>query len=113
MVEFDAEASPFVVWEGAHEIVRKSFVERFDGLSPELWGDEDVTETYHQTRRVVFETCKRVKVTARPGEAFVVHRLMLHGVAPWVKTASAGEDGRMILYFRPAFGGPSNWLTDP
>ena len=113
MLEFEPDASPFIVWEGSHEIVRKAFVERFDGLPAEQWGDEDVTAVYHQTRREVFETCSRVKVSARPGEAFVVHRLALHGVAPWAETASAGEDGRMICYFRPDYRGPLGWLSAP
>ncbi len=29
MVEFDREASPFVVWEGSHEIMRDIFAARF------------------------------------------------------------------------------------
>ena len=113
MVEFDAQASPFIVWEGSHEIVRKAFVERFDGLKPEQWEDEDVTAIYQRTRREVFESCKRVEVAARPGEAFVVHRLALHGVAPWLETARAGKDGRMICYFRPDYGDAFSWLTNP
>ena len=113
MVEFDEQASPFVVWEGSHELVRKAFVERFAGLAPEKWRDEDVTKIYHQTRREVFDTCKRVQIGARPGEAFVVHRLALHGMAPWVNSAQAGKDGRMICYFRPELGGPLSWLSAP
>ena len=113
MVDFSPDACPFVVWEGAHECVRNAFAERFEDLPPEHWSDEDVTEVYHQTRRDIFENCPRVEITARPGEAFVVHRLMLHGVARWHPRASAGKDGRMICYFRPEYGGPASWLTDP
>ena len=53
-----------------------------------------------------FESCERVVVHAEPGEAYIVHRLALHGVAPWVDGAEAGPDGRMIVYFRPEIGGP-------
>ena len=113
MVEFSADASPFVVWEGSHEIIREAVNERFDGLPPDRWGDEDVTEAYHQMRRTVFETCKRVEITARPGEAFIAHRLIVHGVAPWADSAIAGKDGRMICYFRPIIGGPVEWLRAP
>ena len=112
MHEFAENASPFVVWEGSHEIVREAFLKRFDGLSPEKWGDEDVTAVYQQTRRRVFESCNRVKIVARPGEAFIVHRLALHGMAPWVADVTAGGVERMICYFRPEFGGAINWLTD-
>ena len=63
-------------------------------------------------RRRIFAECPRVAVIARPGEAYAIHRLALHGVAPWQEEAPAGPDGRMIAYFRPALeraladGGP-------
>lgn len=113
MVEFSADASPFVVWEGSHEIIRAAVNERFDDLPSDQWGDEDITEVYHQMRQTVFETCKRVEIAAMPGEAFIAHRLIVHGVAPWAESATAGEDGRMICYFRPMMGGPVEWLTAP
>ncbi len=113
MVEFSLDASPFVVWEGSHEVIRSDVKARFGNLPPDQWGDEDITETYHQARQRVFETCKRVEITARPGEAFITHRLALHGVAPWGESAHADEDGRMICYFRPDIGGPLEWLMAP
>tara|TARA_Y100000588_G_scaffold260120_1_gene274719 strand:+ start:316 stop:1107 length:792 start_codon:yes stop_codon:yes gene_type:complete len=113
MVEFSADACPFIVWEGSHEWIRSALMERFDGVPPHSWRDEDVTQIYHQTRREVFDNCPRISISARPGEAFLVHRLMLHGVAPWAPSAVAGKDGRMICYFRPTHGGPANWLNDP
>ena len=113
MVEFSLDASPFVVWEGSHEIIRSDVKARFGDLPPDQWGDEDITETYHQARQRVFATCKRVEITARPGEAFITHRLALHGVAPWGESAHADEDGRMICYFRPDIGGPLEWLMAP
>ena len=63
--------------------------------------------------RRVFDTCERVEIAAKPGEAYVAHRLVLHGVAPWAESATAGEEGRMICYFRPISGGPKEWLTAP
>lgn len=113
LIEFDPGASPFVVWEGSHHRIRDAFRKRFAGVSPATWESEDVTEIYQQTRRGVFDHCARVEVAVRPGEAFVVHRLTLHGVARWAERARAGQDGRMILYFRPTFGSPVNWLNDP
>jgi hypothetical protein len=86
---------------------------RFGDLPPNQWGEEDVTQDYHQMRRAVFANCKRVEIAARPGEAFIAHRLTVHGVAPWAESATAGEDGRMICYFRPIVGGPMQWLTAP
>ena len=107
-------ASPLVVWEGSHEIVRAALRARFAGLAPERWPDEDITDAYVAARRAVFEHCKRVPVHARPGEAYIVHRLALHGVAPW--TAGASASRRMIIYLRPdPFPGttPGWWLERP
>ncbi|MGI9465267.1 MAG: hypothetical protein ACR2OM_15090 [Aestuariivirgaceae bacterium] len=113
LVEASADAAPFVIWRGSHKIIRDAFMAFLDGIAPEGWGEVDVTETYKAVRREIFETCERVVVTARPGEAYLVHRLALHGVAPWAPEAMAGPDGRMIAYFRPQIGGPADWLNAP
>ena len=108
------EASPLVVWEGSHEIMRAAFAEALDGVAPDNWAEVDLTEVYTATRRVVFETCRRIEVSAAPGEAYAVHRLALHGVAPWREGAEAPPEGRMIAYFRPEFVGEKEaWLTAP
>lgn len=112
MVEFDAGASPFVVWEGAHEVMRDAFALRFAGLPSAQWGEQDITEVYHAAREQVFAACKRVEIHARPGEAFLAHRLVLHGMAPWRDDAVASADGRMICYFRPDTFGPYEWLNN-
>ena len=113
MGEFSADASPLVVWEGSHEVIRAAIKARFESLPPDRWGEEDITDAYHEARRSVFDTCKRVEISGGPGEAFITHRLILHGVAPWGVSASAGADGRMIVYFRPDIGGPVEWLMAP
>lgn len=113
LVEYDADASPFVVWEGSHGIIREVFASRFAGLPPEQWGGLDITEVYHAAREQVFASCERVEIHARPGEAFLAHRLILHGMAPWREGAYATTDGRMICYFRPDPFGPYEWLNNP
>ena len=113
MVEFDAAASPFVIWEGSHEVMRDSFNERLAGIDARDWGEEDITDAYHAARERVFASCRRVELHARPGEAFLAHRLSLHGTAPWGENAQAGADGRMICYFRPPVLGPREWLDSP
>lgn len=102
-----AGAAPLVVWEGSHHIMREAFARAFDGVAPEHWGDVDVTGIYQDARRRVFETCRRVPVHARPGEAYVIHRLALHGVAPW---SAPDGPGRMIAYFRPLVERVADWL---
>lgn len=105
------DAAPFVVWEGSHEVMRAALRARLAGIPPEHWREADVTDAYVAARRAVFETCPRVEIAARPGEAYVAHRLLLHGVAPWTAPA---EGIRMIAYFRPdPFPGTSpEWWLD-
>ena len=103
-------AAPLVVWEGSHEIMRAALREAFGSVPPGQWGEIDVTAAYQAARRRIFETCPRVVVAAKPGEAYLVHRLALHGVAPWAEEAGAPPDGRMIAYFRPETGTARDWL---
>ena len=109
-----ADAAPLVIWEGSHEIMRAAFHEALKNVPSENWGEVDLTEIYQATRRDVFERCPRVVLAARKGEAVLVHRLALHGVAPWGDTASAPEEGRMIAYFGPEFQGDGpEWIAAP
>lgn len=107
-------AAPMVVWDGSHKIMGDAFRAVLSGRNPTLMNQVDVTETYQAARREVFETCSRVEVHAQPGEAYLLHRHCLHGVAPWGDDATAGPDGRMIAYFRPAEKrGVAGWLESP
>ena len=110
--EVSPEAAPFVAYEGSHHVMRDALRERLSGVDPLLWREEDVTEAYVTARRRVFDTCRRVEIPARPGEAYLAHRLILHGVAPW---RGFDEGMRMVAYFRPdPYPGqsPEWWLTD-
>lgn len=112
--EADAAASPLVVWEGSHHIMRAAFAELLDDRPESVWAELDLTARYHAARREVFETCPRIALPARPGEATLIHRLALHGVAPWGPGARAGPAGRMIAYFRPECApGTRDWLEAP
>ncbi|MFX0540986.1 hypothetical protein ACEWPM_004540 [Roseovarius sp. S4756] len=105
-------ASPLTVWEGSHEVMRSAFAKALGGIASEAWGEVDLTEIYKAARRDVFERCARVTLLAQPGEAVLVHRLALHGVAPWQEGAVAPPEGRMIAYFRPEFRGlGDDWLS--
>ncbi len=111
------DAAPFAVYEGSHEIMRRGLRQRLEGVDPARWAEEDVTEAYHAARREAFEACPRVLLHGRPGEAYLVHRLALHGVAPWGDSAETRP--RAIAYFRPEiddgrYGGDYEaWLTQP
>lgn len=108
------DAAPLVVWEGSHHIMRRAFAAALAGHDPADGPDVDVTDAYHAARRTVFDTCRRVAIPARPGEAILVHRLALHGVAPWAEGAGAETAGRAITYFRPELpGSVGEWLSAP
>jgi len=102
-------ASPLVIWPGSQEIIRAAFAKLYQGVAPEDWGDVDVTQGYQAARRAVFETITPVEVPLQPGEAVLVHRLAIHGVAPW----TAGEGHRAVAYFRPEVDQMGDWLALP
>ncbi len=113
LVEVTAGTAPLVVWEGSHEVIRAAFRGFFAGRSTANRGEADITEIYHQARRQVFASCRRVVVTARPGECYLLHRLALHGIAPWNDVGAGPQDGRVVAYFRPEMKDSEAWLTAP
>ena len=107
------DAAPLVAWEGSHHIMREAFTGVLAGQPFSHWPEIDLTEAYQAARRQVFATCRRVTLPAAPGEVVLLHRQMVHGVAPWGATATASSAGRMIAYFRPQFENPACWLDQP
>lgn len=111
LTETDAEASPLVVWDGSHRIIASALRAVLGPVAPEARAAVDVTDAYQTARRRCFETCRTVPLPAQPGEAVLLHRHCLHGIAPWAPGASAPEDGRMVAYFRPLHpDGQAGWL---
>lgn len=103
-----------MVWESSHAVIRAALAEALAPHPADLWPQVDVAASHHAARARVFATCRRVELPARPGEATLVHRLALHGVAPWQPGALAPPEGRMIAYFRPDCGiSPRAWLEAP
>ena len=105
----DTKASPMVVWEGSHLIMHKAFQTALSPYPAAQWPDIDLSDVYHAARREVFEKCRRVAVHAEPGQAYAIHRLALHGIAPWQAGANAPSEGRMIAYFRPELSDIGEW----
>jgi hypothetical protein len=115
-------ASPLVVWPDSPAIVRRHLAMAFASVPVEQWPDVDVTELYAAARREVFANCERLELSAQPGEAYLLHRLALHGVAPWTASHSHGRKGgegqkdresRMVAYFRPPWrAGMQQFLND-
>ncbi len=108
--ETSSGASPMIVWEGSHRIMREAFLATLKNVPPQNWSEIDLTDTYQAARRQCFEDCPRVAVHAQPGEAYLIDRLALHGVAPWADGATAPREGRVIAYFRPELADIAEWL---
>jgi hypothetical protein len=109
----DSTASPLTVWEGSHQILRAALLKALAGHPPETWGDIDITAPYQAARREIFATCRRITLPVQRGEATLLHRLTLHGVAPWAPGDTAPPEGRMIAYLRPLMPDVQTWLTAP
>ena len=106
-----ATAAPLVMWEGSPAIMRAALAAALAGKDPATWGDVDLTDAYGAARAQVLARCPRRIVTAAPGQAILMHRLAIHGVAPWGE-GTAPPEGRMIAYFRPLLSRPADWLAD-
>ncbi len=114
LTEATEDAAPMVLWEGSHKILRAAFEQALADCPRQTLHEVDITDIYQSARREVFESCRRIELPATPGEAYLLHRHCLHGVAPWAPDASAGPDGRMIAYFRPeCAGGVAEWIESP
>jgi len=97
----DSKAAPLVVWEGSHHIMAQMLRRELAAIEPSDWPEIDLTQPYQAARRRVFETCKRRVIHADPGQAYLLHRMALHGISNWQNGAKAAPEGRAILYFRP------------
>jgi hypothetical protein len=106
-----AGAAPLVVWEGSHRILQAALAAAFAGHAPDRWSEVDVTVAYKAARAEVFRTCRRLPLPVLPGEATLLHRHLLHGVAPWAEGASAPPEGRIIAYFRPQMARVADWIA--
>lgn len=111
--EAAATAAPLVVWEGSHHMMKAAMQQALAGHDPSTWADVDVTDAYTAARRQVFASCNRIELPGTVGEAVLLHRHILHGVAPWADGATAQEPGRMIAYFRPLMGSVADWAQHP
>lgn len=111
LTDCSRDAAPLTLWEGSHLILRAALQAALAPHPPETWAGVDITDAYTAARRRCFETCRRIDVPARPGEAVLMNRLCLHGVSPWGEGAIAPPEGRIIAYFRPQLASVQDWLA--
>lgn len=105
-------AAPLVVWEGSHLILQAALRAALAPHPAETWGDVDITDAYSAARARCFAECPRLELPAQPGEATLLHRHILHGVAPWAEGARAAPEGRVIAYLRPLLPSVAAWADD-
>jgi hypothetical protein len=105
----DVATAPTVVWKGSHVIMQAALKRAVGDKKP---ADVDVTDIYQAARREVFARCEMVALTAKPGEAFLIHRFALHGTDVWdAGFGTMPAEGRMIAFFRPEVTQPDQWLA--
>lgn len=104
-----ADAAPLTIWPGSQRIMGDAFRALIGEQDP---ATVDLTEGYQAARRQCFEQITPQQIVARPGQSILLHRHLLHGVAPWEPQQKAPPEGRMIAYFRPQICG-KEWCLDP
>ncbi len=102
-----SDAAPLTIWPGSQHIMGAALRRLIGAQDP---GQVDLTEGYQAARRICFEQIEPQRVIAAPGQSVLLHRHMLHGVAPWSAGQSAPPEGRMIAYFRPEFSA-AEWIA--
>lgn len=101
--------APLVVWEGSHHRLHDLIADVWEAVGAagvDQMSDIDLTEKYAEVRKSCFEDLARVEIPLAPGEAVVLHRALLHGVAPWT---SQSKTPRRAVYFRPELPSVSDW----
>lgn len=107
----DPDASPLTVWEGSHRCLGPALSAPLADVATDALSDVDLTEAYWAARREVFETCTRRTIPLARGACVLLHRHLLHGIAPWAAGARADPMGRAVAYFRPQLSdGGKDWL---
>lgn len=105
----ETEAAPLMVWPESHLYMGAALRDAVGQQDPI---DVDLTDAYQAARRDVFDKITPVRVVARPGQSMLLHRHLLHGVAPFDAGHNAPAEGRMIAYLRPMMAaGPKAWLA--
>lgn len=105
-----AGASPTVLRENSHRTMGPALAAVLRRHASTEWPCVDITAPYQQARREVFARCARIPVPLACGEALLLHRHLLHGMAPWENQSVGGGARRAIAWFRPQFRTLGEWL---
>ncbi len=110
LTDSDARAAPLVVWPGSHRLLGAALARARAADAGTAADEVDLTEAYIEARRHVFEACARRPLPLRLGQAVLLHRHLLHGIAPWA--APDAPEGRAVAYFRPLLSDPEAWFRN-
>lgn len=102
-------ASPTVLWEGSHRLIAEALGAALAGEALAQWPCTDITAPYQRARQAVFARCARREMPLACGEALLLHRHLVHGIAPWQGGADPAAR-RAIAWFRPHFANMADWL---
>ncbi len=117
------ESAPLVLWEGSHKIFRNFFKEIYEGITSDKISSIDITELYSECRKKVFKNCEVKKITPQFKQPYLLDRHVLHGIDAWPEKKNVKynlknnmlsnnlSDGRIIIYFRPVFFNPYDWIN--
>ena len=106
------DSSPCVIWEGSHKVVQDEFRSLLVSKGISNLQGEDVTEFYSSLRKKIFASCKVKPVWLPLGHSYLINRLTLHGILPWVGDGENTQINRTIAYFRPhLIEGHDAWLN--
>ncbi|MGB7318205.1 MAG: hypothetical protein WBC85_09595 [Planktotalea sp.] len=105
-----SHASPLVVWPGSHLVMQDAFRNAIGCEEP---GSVELTQAYKAARAQVFERITPLELHLELGQSVLLHRHLLHGIAPWKTKDTAPPEGRIVAYFRPMFETLSDWIEHP
>ena len=102
-----ATACPLVVWPGSHRPMGWALSEAIGTKAPL---GVDLTDSYKAARAEVFASQDPIAIRVEPGQSVLLHRHLLHGIAPHSAGGDLPDEGRMMAYFRPELSDPTLWL---
>ncbi len=107
--DVDEDSAPVVIYEKSHLYIKEWLSSHFKNTN-EPWDNIDLTESYKTIRHEILQSCKRICLPLKKGEALLLHRFSIHGTSPWLSSATIP---RKLAFFRPITTNRKKWLQAP
>ncbi len=112
LTEHPPAAAPIMVWPGSHQRIQQWLINTLEGMPPNQWQEVDLTYAYQTLRHQILHDTQPQALHLAKGEAYVLHRHIIHGMGHWPEDLEDGhQQGRIIAYFRPCWHSPQKWLS--